>query len=258
MSRLKAISTLLFNNRLEQYEKIIKLALENDYQVISFRDYARNDFDPSKKIFILRHDIDFESKATVRMFAIEKKYGVKASYYFRDCTADAILIKMIESYGSEASFHYETIADFVRARNIGTKEELLKTDFKNICLEILKKELERFRLLYNVPCETIASHGHVINKRFKLKNTLLTENEESYKFLNIKLETYNKRIYGENSCYISDANPLKINGGYYSISGTNPLQAIKNEIKLIKLLTHPHLWHFSSIQKIKIIRDCLI
>lgn len=240
-----------------RYEKIIKLGLEKGYQVISLRDYVRKNFDPSQKLLILRHDIDEKSIANYKMFAIEKKYGVKASYYFRICTIDPQLIKAIENYGSEASLHYETIAEFAGARNIQKKETLFKSDFQEKCMEVLKTDLEKFRIIYNAPCETIASHGHLVNRKLGVTNHFLTEDLKAYEFLNIKLEAYNEDfLQNVITCYISDFGLLDINDGYRY--GKSPIEAITEEEKCILFLSHPHHWYFSKFERIKKITDCLL
>ena len=80
-----------------------------------------NNYNKSKKLFILRHDVDHFSDGTRMMFEIEKNYKVKSSFYFRNSTFNPSLMKEIEAYGSEASLHFEPIADIVKANNIKNK-----------------------------------------------------------------------------------------------------------------------------------------
>ena len=183
------------------------------------------------------------------MFEVEKIYNVTSSFYFRNSTFEPRLMREIEKYGSEASLHFEPIADFIKSNpSIKTKEELFKIDFKERCLKILKFNLDRFRLLLDIPCVTIASHGEYENSLVKTPNNYLTEDIETYKYLEIKLEAYNKKFIKDVNCYISDV-PIEINGGYRY--GVTPIEAIDREESFILFLTHPNHWHYSRYKQFK-------
>ncbi len=249
MNRLKLFIKYLKNNRIEEYDDIINKAKENDYEVISLRDYIENKYNNSKKLFVLRHDVDHFSDGTRMMYEVEKKYRVKSSFYFRNSTFEPKLMKDIESYGSESSLHFEPISDFVKANpRIKNKEDLYKTEFKDRCLKILKVNIDRFRLLCDIPCTTISSHGEYENILVQTPNNYLTENIETYKYLGIKLESYNKEMIEKVTCYISDV-PIEENDGFkYNMT---PLQAIENNEKFIMFLSHPNHWHYSFLKKCK-------
>ena len=249
MNRLKLFFKYFQNNRLQEYENIIKKALEKDYEVISLRDFVEDKYKKDKKLLILRHDVDHFSDGTKMMFEVEKKYGVTSSFYFRNTTFEAKLMKDIEKYGSEASLHFEPIADFVKANGITSKEELESyKDWKQRCLNILKSDLERFRNLLDILCITIASHGEYENRLVKIPNNYLTEDLRVYDYLGIKLEAYNKDFISKITCYISDI-PIEINEGYRY--GVTPFEAIEKEEKLILFLTHPNHWHYNKFKQFK-------
>jgi hypothetical protein len=256
MKRLKLFTKYLQNNRIKEYENIIKLALKKDYEIISLRDYVEEKFNNNKKLLILRHDVDHRSLGTKMMFEVEKKYGVHSSFYFRNSTFEAKLMKEIESYGSEASLHFETIADFVKANDIKSKEELLKiNDWQKRCLDILKCNIERFRKLIDLPCITIASHGEYENRLVGIPNNYLTEDISVYDYLGIKLEAYNQDFINKVTCYISDV-PIEINDGYRY--GVTPIKAIEKDEKIILFLSHPNHWHYSKWKQFKKLVKVLI
>jgi hypothetical protein len=256
MNRINLFIKYLKNNRIKEYDKIIQDALSNDYQVISLRDYVEKNYDDSKKLFVLRHDIDQCSDATRMMFEIEKKYGVYSSFYFRNSTFNAKLMKEIEAYGSEASLHFEPIADFVKANNIQDKEELFKTiHWEKRCLNILKDNIDTFRNLLSIPCITIASHGEYENRLVKVPNNYLTEDIIHYDYLGIKLEAYNKNMIHQVTSYISDM-PIEINDGYRY--GVTPMEAIERGEKFIMFLSHPNHWYYIRWQQFKKIVKVLI
>lgn len=256
MNSLKLFIKYLQNSRVSQYETIIKTAKENSYEVISLRDYIENRYDKSKKLFVLRHDVDHFSNGTKMMFEVEKKYGVTSSFYFRNSTYEPTLMKAIEAYGSESSLHFEPIADFIKSNpEIRNKEDLFEIDFEERCLAILKANIDRFRLLLDVPCVTIASHGEYENSLVKTPNNYLTENIDTYEFLDIKLEAYNRELLEKVTCYISDV-PIEINGGYKY--GTTPLEAMDDKEQFIMFLSHPNHWHYSKWKQFRKLVKVLI
>jgi len=249
MNQIELFIRYLKNDRIKEYERIIKKAIENNYEVISLRDYIEEKYDKNKKLFILRHDVDHLSDGTLMMFEVEKKYNVKSSFYFRNSTFEPKLMKEIEKYGSEASLHFEPIADFVKANGIKNKEELYSyKDWQSRCLNILKSNIERFRNLIDIPCTTIASHGEYENSLVKTPNNYLTEDIKTYEYLGIKLEAYNKKMIERVTCYISDV-PIEINGGYKY--GTTPFEAINRDEEFIMFLSHPNHWHYSLWKQFK-------
>jgi hypothetical protein len=249
MNKIELFIRYLKNDRIKEYENIIKKALNKGYEVISLRDYIENNYDKTKKLMILRHDVDHFSDGTKMMFEVEKKYGVTSSFYFRNSTYEPKLMKAIEEYGSEASLHFEPIDDFVKANDIKNKEELKSyKDWEQRCLNILKTNIDRYRNLLDIPCVTIASHGEYENTLVQTPNNYLTEDPSVYEYLGIKLEAYNKEMIEQVTCYISDV-PLEITDGYKY--GTTPFEAINRDEKFIMFLSHPNHWHYSLWKQFK-------
>jgi len=249
MSRLKLLINYLKNNRISGYDTILKKAKEHDYEVIGLRDYIEERYDASKKMLVLRHDVDHFSKGTKMMFDMEKEYGVTSSFYFRNFTFEPKLMQEIEAYGSEASLHFEPIADFVKTNGIKSKKELEAfDDWQERCLTILKANLDRFRNLIDIPCVTIANHGEYENRLVQTPNNYLTEDVKTYEYLDIKLEAYNQEMISRVTCYISDV-PIEINGGYRY--GVTPLEGIEKGEAFIMFLTHPNHWHYSRWKQFK-------
>jgi hypothetical protein len=247
LQRVKLFLNYLRNDRVKEYERILLYAKKQGYELISLRDYVSGNFSKNTKLMILRHDIDEVSNGASKMFSVEKKVSAKASYYFRNSTLDIGLAKSIEEYGSEASLHFETIADYVKRRGIKTKEQLFKEDFVPECINKLKLNLHEFRS-NGLQCKTIASHGEFENRLVKTPNNYLTENISSYEELDIQMEAYNKNLIDQINCYISDT-VLEINNGYRY--GLTPSDAIKKNYSVILFLTHPNHWHYSFQKQLK-------
>jgi hypothetical protein len=249
MNKLQLFVKYLKNDRIKEYEDIIKLAKEKDYEVISLRDYIEENYDNTKKLMILRHDVDHFSDGTNMMYEVEKKYNITSSFYFRNSTYEPKLMKEIEKYGSESSLHFEPIADFVKANGVKSKKDLYSfVDWEQKCLDILKANLTIYRSLLDIPCITIASHGEYENGLVQTPNNYLTEDITTYNFLDIKLEAYNKEMIEKVTCYISDV-PLEINDGYKYKD--TPFEALERDEQFIMFLSHPNHWHYSLWKQFK-------
>ncbi len=245
MSRYKKILAFIRNNRIEEYRKILETAISLKYSVISLKDYLENQ---PQKAFILRHDVDYPSKATNLMFNIEKELNVTSSFYFRKSTYDFPLMKRIENYGSEASLHFETVSDFAKTLSIYSKEELENYDWKEKCFEILKTDLDFLRNNYGLKCLTIASHGDPRNNQIQTANYFLTYEDNAYQKLDILFEAYNQKFIESLDAYISDDSP-EINNGYHY--NNNPISEMKKGCAKILFLTHPNHWYWDYKTQLK-------
>ncbi|AVQ39006.1 hypothetical protein C7M56_10025 [Clostridium botulinum] len=241
---------IFLNNRFDYYDYYIKLAKERGYVVTSFIDYLENYKGTSKKVLILRHDIDWNSINTKLMFEIEKNNNVKATYYFRWCTMDYDIIKEMNESGFEVGLHYETLATYCLENNITE----LSDDTIKVCREKLKDEIRKFKNNTNVDMKTMANHGHPKNVELGASNNILLENEV-YKDYGIICEAYDKEFYKDVITHIMD-NDVMYNFGFSYKS--NPIDAINNNDKLIVFLAHPHHWKFNLKNRIKIIIKLII
>ncbi len=84
LSIKEKIALILQKPRWKEYEAILKYALDKVYQVTSLIDwYTRFSEKSNERFLILRHDVDTDLRGTRRMFEIEKRLGVKSTFYFR-------------------------------------------------------------------------------------------------------------------------------------------------------------------------------
>lgn len=221
-----------------EYELILKQASENGYEfhtVLSFEEVIAHGLEEGKKYLILRRDIDTgDFKILRKMLALEKKYGARATYYFRWNTINVKLMREISEAGGKASYHYEEIATFCYKRHIRTALRILEN------IEIIKDQFienyHRFKDLTGQPCLTVASHGDFMNVRIQLKNCLLID-ERVRKETGILREAYDKEHEQLLTCNLFDMD--------MSVFVNNALDAIKHGEPVLELLTHPRQWNSS-------------
>jgi len=96
------------------------------------------------RYFILRHDVDLNSKNALRMALIEKQFNIQSTYYFRLARpriSQPKIIEEIASMGHEIGYHYEHMSDAhgnVEKAKLLFEENLKKlrniTEVKTVCM----------------------------------------------------------------------------------------------------------------------------
>ncbi|MFW9924842.1 MAG: hypothetical protein ACFFDW_16305 [Candidatus Thorarchaeota archaeon] len=142
--------------RLKQYERLLSVLKKEDFEIKKFMDYFPLEKGNPKKINIfIRHDVDLSLKKIVKMTALEKKYGITSTVFFRlhsnkYSLQQAIpIIKKLHQEGFEIGFHYEVLT-------------VTKGDEK-AAIEIFEKELTTLR--EHVPVQIVAAHGDKYKNR---------------------------------------------------------------------------------------------
>lgn len=230
-------SDYLMKNRYELYRKIIETALTRGYEhmsLIKFYELVQSGrLEKGKKIFIHRHDIDTDVKGAELYFNIERSFGVITSYYFRLSTLDIKLMKRIQEYGSEASYHFEEIATYCKQHKIkssaGVEQsiESIREQFKN--------NFRNTEHLLGYKMQTVASHGDFVNRKLKVSNNFLMSGDIKRE-LGIVAEAYEPVFLDNYSVAISDK-PAPL---YFA--PMHPLEALEKDLPVIYLLTHPRQW----------------
>jgi hypothetical protein len=151
---------------LGEYEALLARARDAGYAQLSVRAFhcelASAGGGP-RKVLVHRHDIDRDVRTAKKIFALETRYGAKASYYFRLRTLDFGFMREIEAAGSEASYHYEEVADYARRHRIHCAEEIRRR-FPEIREQFIRN-FSRITEHLGLRMVTVASHGDFANRR---------------------------------------------------------------------------------------------
>ena len=230
-------SDYIMPSRLNEYEKIIQSSLEKGYKhlsLIQFFDLLKNNqIKLDHKYFIHRHDIDSDLKTTRKIFEIEKKNKIYTSFYFRLSTLDIDLMKQINEYGSEASYHYEELAQYCKDNHIKSKTDIDKS-LKQI-REIFSSNFHNIQNSLGYKLKTVASHGDFVNRKLSISNFYFL-NEELRHSLGIEAEAYDDIFIKNYSEIISDSMYPK----FYK--PRNIFDVINDNKQVIYLLSHPRHW----------------
>jgi len=220
-------------SRLPAYEQLICAGKDAGFVQTSVRNFfdAIHAGHPGISKFIVhRHDIDTDLRTTRKLFEIEKRQGVKSSYYFRLSTLDFRLMREIEEYGSEASYHYEEIASFAKKFKI-KDPALIRSRLPEI-RSMFQKNFFWLEKQLGIKMRTVASHGDFANRILKLNNNEILADKQLREECGIECEAYDPEFLSHVDIYIADRPPPQY---YYPIS---PFKGI-DQYKRICLLTHP-------------------
>ena len=132
---------------LDKYEMFLKSAIKSGYQLVSYQDFLKNDFD---KVLILRHDVDKKPQNSLRTAQLQNRLGVKGTYYFRAVpeSFDIDVIQQIAALGHEIGYHYEDLT-------------ICKGDYEKAIIHF-EKWLNKLRAFY--PVKTVCMHGSPLSK----------------------------------------------------------------------------------------------
>jgi hypothetical protein len=223
----------LMPSQLAAYEELVRAAHNAGYVQTSVRlyhDLVSKALPLPNNVIVHRHDIDSDLRTTRKLFEIEKKHGIKSSFYFRLCTLDIGLMREIEDYGSEASYHYEELSTYAKKNGIKDAAALrdrlpeIRTDFIANFSSIEQRIGKKIR--------TVASHGDFANRKLKVANTEILADPQLRQRCGIEVETYDRTLMENMDIYIADRPPPQL---YHPSS---PLDALGRH-RRIYLLTHP-------------------
>jgi hypothetical protein len=236
----------LMPSRLAEYEALLREIAAAGYSQVSVREFHRNVNGQQERCapsFVHRHDIDSDLRTAKKLFAIESRHGVRASYYFRLCTLDFGFMREIEAAGSEASYHYEEVADFAKRHRLRSAEAV-RQRFPEI-RELFARNVEHIAERLGLPITTVASHGDFANRRLKVINHELLRDEALRRRCGIVCESYDAELLRHFDVYISDRkHPVY----YHPLS---PFAAL-GRYRHICLLTHPVQWETNWLESTRI------
>lgn len=220
-------------SRLAKHESLIRAGQHAGFVQTSVRDF----FDvvqagnvAASRCIVHRHDIDTDLRTTRKMFELEKKLGIKASYYFRLSTLDIGLMREIEDYGSEAGYHYEELAAFSKLHKL--KDPAVVRSRLPEIRELFRENFFRVEQQLGRKIRTVASHGDFANRRLKLNNAEILADEQLRKDCGIECEAYDAALLDHIDLYITDRPPPQ----YYC--PRSPFDVIGNHDRIC-LVTHP-------------------
>jgi hypothetical protein len=236
----RIVSDYFIPNRIGQYEELLRAALDEGYTVMTHRDFVAaisTEALPTQRILLVRHDIDTDPDYCLQWLAVEKKLGVRTSYFFRLTTAKSSIMKAVVASGSECGYHYEELADFAKAYRIKNRETIESS--KAAIQEAFVANVKRMESLAGAPMVSVVSHGDFVNRKLQLPNHAPID-AALLRRCALEYEGYETRITERYSINISDHTyPAYFRGDI------SPMEAIRKHLPVVHLLVHPRHWRSS-------------
>jgi hypothetical protein len=223
----------LLPSRLREYELLLSLALAAGYETLPLGEFAAGSAAP-ERVLLVRHDIDADIPTAARMWAIEKRLGIRGTWFFRLRTWDDALIAEIAAAGSEVGYHYEELATLALRRGARTEQAALA--LVDEARDLLRVDLEALRQRSGLPLRTLASHGDFANRVTGVPNRVLLDDAALRAELAIELEAYDERLTARFGARSSDR-------GYPKLwVPSDPADAIRGGAGVVEILIHPRPW----------------
>jgi len=225
------------------YETLLNSIIHSGYQCLPYADFVTHKYAQSSKQFVLRHDVDRKPENAVKIAEIEKRKGVKGTYYWRVVSEsyNETCIKNVVDMGHELGFHYEDLT--------------LTNGNSDKAIKLFEQNLEKFRKFY--PVNTICMHGSPLTKwdnreiwkKFDYKKYgIIAEPYFDTDFSKIFYVTDTGRHWNKESVSVRD----KVNTGF-----NIPMENTEHFIQLLRMKSfpnqmmmniHPHRWNDNFLQ----------
>lgn len=223
------------NFTFDYYKKIFQIAIENDYKIITLKEFFSDEYDKNEKILVNRIDVDVKIDRLKTIYKIFKELNVKASIYVRLHAPTYNLlsignIKIIQdliSIGCEIGLHTE-LQDLEGYCNLDKKKTLVQ-------------EIHLFETLFAMKMYGTASHGDMT----PFNNLHFWNTHKSQEF-GLLYEAYDKKLW--NNCrYLSDSEWTRWkayeNGILLENDRRTPIEHMSDDVKTLHLLIHPESWY---------------
>ena len=217
------------------YREIFQSVVDNNYRVITLKEFFLDEYDKNSKILVNRIDVDIKIDRLKTIYQIFKELDIRASIYLRLHAPDYNLlsignikiIKDLISIGCEIGLHTE-IEDVGSYCSIDKKR-------------LLQKEIEFFETIFNIKVFGTASHGDMTH----YNNLDFWKTNRASDF-GLIYEAYDKKLW--NNCrYVSDSEWTQWkayhNGELLENDRRTPIEHIKDDCKILHFLTHPESWY---------------
>jgi hypothetical protein len=236
--RDRIYADFLMPSRLGAYRGLLESALAADYQIVSVEHMwsiiAADRLDPTRRVFVLRHDIDTDPATAAAMWAIDRDLGVESSYFFRLSTLDPALMADIAAGGSQASYHYEELATVAKLRRLRSGSDAIA--HLPEARDRFRRNLTRLREITGLPMRVVASHGDFVNRALKSPNWLILDDPAFRHQVDVELETYDEALLRHLPSRYTDA----LYPEYWKPD--DPAEAIRRLEPTIQVLVHPRSW----------------
>lgn len=242
-------SDYVMSNRIREYGDLLVQARCSGYDIIALGDFwkGRDKKEGARPKMVLRHDIDTSPLVALSFSAVERKFGARASYFFRLSTAEPEVMLLLADTGHELGYHYEELATVAKEKGVnreGNREGVLETLVED-ARSLFAANLAELRRRTGLPLRIAASHGDFANRALNAPNTLLLSDRGLRASLGIEFEAYDPEIEGRVAFRANDA-PYPV-----LWHPRDPSEAVRAGISPVYVLTHTRHWGRRPLENLR-------
>ena len=191
------------------------------------------------RTFVLRNDVDTDPRTARALWEIDRRHGVRATYYFRLRTLDLDLMREMDAVGTEASYHYEEVATVAKRRGLRSRADV-DANMAEI-QDLFASNLADLRNRTGLAMRTVASHGDFANRAIKTANHALLADTAFRDRVGVDLETYDEAFTSHITMRAADL------GSPQLFAPSDPIDALRAGSAFVYVLVHPRQWQVDRL-----------
>jgi 2-polyprenyl-3-methyl-5-hydroxy-6-metoxy-1,4-benzoquinol methylase len=155
MIRRRPLARTVSPARWSEYDRLLRCAREHEWTIMDLESWLEGG-GIQGQVLIVRHDVDQNPAAALRMARLDARYEVSGVWYFRWRTASPAAIERIRHLGGRIGLHYETLTRLVLGR--GLDGHAVDEPLVAAAREQLRGEITAFAQRFG-PIGSISAHG---------------------------------------------------------------------------------------------------
>jgi hypothetical protein len=228
-------------DRLAAFRGFLGQALDAGYETVTLSAFAAlvsdGDPAPSRRVLLVRHDVDSDVPRARRMRDIERGLGTVGTYFFRRATWDMAFMRELQDEGCDVGYHYEELATLVKERGATRPSEARALIAP--ARERLRAALAELRAGSGLALDVLAAHGDFANRAVGVSNVELLDDAAFRAEIGARLEAYDVEEHVDVRAS-DNAWP-----GYWEPE--DPAAALARGAPVIEVLVHPRAWGRSPV-----------
>jgi hypothetical protein len=227
------LARTLSRARWSEYRELLWDAVGCGYGIVPLEDWVADGRPSSAPVLVLRHDVDQQPRAALRMAAIEEALGVSSTWYFRWRTAHPGVVSRLRDSGFGVGLHYETLTRLARMRGLAHGQEP-GSGLIEEARALLREEIAAFARRHG-PIRSVCPHGD--SSMPWLSNAGLLRGQDAADY-GVSFDG-NEAMRGAGLAYwLTDR--ARADGGWRD--GVQPAALLADGVSPILCLTHPNNW----------------